>query len=447
MPLFSLIDDFAAFVRALTDRYTVAEIVHETGISSEQLQQWRRGGNHYRPQAEWLLYGFCVNRRDFDLLGPLLPAFDRQGPLDLEAPPLGDDMAPPRVPLCKRPTTIAGRTVNFPFGIGASILTRNARAIAFYAARGFDILTYKTVRSIQRDPHPAPHWVFIRAADIAKVTPPFAERIVGEDWQYWPPDPRYAAMANSIGIPSPEPRIWQPDVAEAKQALQAGQLLVVSVTASPPPGDKSEQTLLDDFVRVAMQAKEAGADIVEANYSCPNTPGDATGDLCQDAELSGKVSAALARALADTPLWVKIGYLAEPLRAAFVRHNRAYIRGIVAINTIAMAVVSPAGTPLFPGSGRGRAGISGVAIRPWAHEVVRHLVAMREQEKAANAFAIIAVGGVNTPQDIYDYLNLGADAVETATAAYLNPYLAIETRLQLSKLKGDPLQDSPHVAK
>ena len=202
-------------------------------------------------------------------------------------------------------------------------------------------------------------------------------------------------------------------------------------------GDRSEKTLIDDFVRVAVQAKEAGADIVEANYSCPNTPGDPTGELYQDPELSGKVSAAIARALADTPLFIKIGYLAEPLLAKFMRHNRAYIHGIVAINTIAMSVVSASGAQLFPGSGRGRAGISGVAIRPWAQEVVRHLVAIREQEKAENEFAIIAVGGVNTSRDIYDYLNLGADAVESCTSAYLNPYLAIETRLQLSKFKRD----------
>ena len=120
MPLFSLIDDFSDFVRALTDRYTVEDITHETGISIEKLEQWRRGGNHYRPQAEWLLYGFCVNRRDFDLLGPVLPTFDRQGPFDLDAPPLGDDIEPPRVQLCNRPTKIAGHTVNFPFGIGGS---------------------------------------------------------------------------------------------------------------------------------------------------------------------------------------------------------------------------------------------------------------------------------------------------------------------------------------
>jgi len=437
MPLFSLIDDFSGFVRALTDRYTVEDITHGTGISIEKLEQWRRGGNHYRPQEEWLLYGFCVNRQDFDLLGPVLPTFDRQGPFDLAAPPVGANIEPPHVQLCNRPTKIAGHTVNFPFGISASILTRNAKTIAFYAARGFDILTSKTVRSIKRDPHPTPYWVFIRSNDIDKVKPPFEERIVGEDRHYWPNDPRYAAMANSFGIPSPEPGIWQREVAEAKQSLHAGQILIVSVTASPTPGDRSEKTLIDDFVRVAVQAKEAGADIVEANYSCPNTPGDPTGELYQDLELSGKVSAAIARALADTPLFVKIGYLDEPLLAKFVRHNRAYIRGIVAINTISMSVVSPSGAQLFPGSGRERAGIYGVAIRPWAHEVVRNLVAIREQEKAENEFAIIAVGGVNTSRDIYDYLNLGADAVESCTAAYLNPYLAIETRLQLSKLKGN----------
>jgi len=432
MTLFSLIDDFSTFVQALTDRYSIEEIARSTRISVDDLKRWRHGLNHSRPQVEWLLYGFCVNQQAFDLLAPVLPAFDRQEKFNLDSPPLGYDVEVPQIQLRNRPTKIAGLTVNFPSGIGASILTRNSSTIAFYAARGFDILTYKTVRSVKRDVHEAPNWVFIHSDTIDKVVPPFDSPVIGDpDPNYWPEDPRHAAMANSFGVPSPEPAVWQPDVEKAKQSLRPGQILIVSVVASPPQGDRSEKTLRKDFVRVAKLAKEAGADIVEANYSCPNTPHDPTGELYQDPELAGRVSKDISNAIKPTPLFVKIGYLEKSRLAEFVHHNREHVRGIVAINTIRMRVESPSGTQLFPGSGRDQAGISGVAIRPWAMDVVRNLVTIREQKKAQNEFDIIAVGGVSTPQNIYDYLNLGADAAESCTAAYLNPYLAIEARQQL----------------
>ena len=429
----AFITDIPAFVQALIGRYGVAEIARGTGIATDDLERWGHSENHCSPQAEWSLYLFCVARRSFDILRAYathLPSFDIIGKntsdeLDLYAPPLGFELEPPQVNLIQRPTEIAGLPVNFPFGISASILTRNSKTIAFFAARGFDLLTYKTVRSTKRAVHPVPNWVFIRQASSERVSPFSTTPIVGAI-DYFPADPRYGSTANSFGVPSEEPGLWQPDVEQAKKVLHDGQVLIVSVIASPPPGDTSERALIDDFVRVARMAKEAGADIIEANFSCPNTPGDPTGELYQDPELSGRVSKVLSASLGATPLFVKIGYLPEQQLAEFVRQTCPYVQGVVAINTISMPVVSPAGTELFPN--RRRAGISGVAIRPWATEVVSNLVALRKRLQAE--YTIIGLGGVSVPHDVDDYLALGADAVEACTAVLFNPLLAIETRLQ-----------------
>jgi len=75
----------------------------------------------------------------------------RRGPL------LGNDV--PTVP--ETPTKrFLGLAVGSRFGIAAGLLP-NSRWIGPYARRGFDLLTYKTVRSVARASHPMPNWVFV----------------------------------------------------------------------------------------------------------------------------------------------------------------------------------------------------------------------------------------------------------------------------------------------
>ena len=115
-------------------------------MAAGDLKRWRNGGNHHTPHAEWQLYGFCVNNRAFELLrrfAYVLPTFDPKAPLDLDAAPLGSDLPPPQVRLVKRPNPLRGLRLVFPLGISASVLTRNSKAISFYASRGYDILTYR----------------------------------------------------------------------------------------------------------------------------------------------------------------------------------------------------------------------------------------------------------------------------------------------------------------
>src|SRR5258708_23739097 len=121
-----------------------------------------------------------MNNQPFDLVEPVLPAYDRRGTFKMESPPLGYGLLPPAITLRNQPTMVGGYTVNFPFGISASVLTRNSKAIEFYSSWGFDILTYKTVRSVQREPHDEPTWVFIDPKSTERVSPPFDKPVVGD---------------------------------------------------------------------------------------------------------------------------------------------------------------------------------------------------------------------------------------------------------------------------
>lgn len=371
----------------------------------------------------------------------LLPApgvtpysFDlRMDPFSVEAAePIGYHLDPPKLPLMEKPTRVAGFPVDYPFGLPASVLATNAKWINFYVKRGFCVLTYKTVRSEARDPHPWPNWVFVE--DLGDLTPPFEEKSVVGYPGYWPRPGTRLSMANSYGIPSREPAWWKEDVKQARGFVQEGhQVLIVSVTASTKVG-ASDQMLVDDFVNVALQAKAAGAQIIEANIACPNTREDRAGDVYQDPALSGHVCKALYDALQGTPLFIKIGYLPEAGLRGLLDTTRKYIRGVVAINTISVAVLDNEGNQCFPGTGRRPAGISGAAIKKRAQEVVRNLVRIREDSQG-DRFDILAVGGVLGRQDADEYLDaIKADVVESATGAFLNPNLGLEVRLDQEKL-------------
>jgi dihydroorotate dehydrogenase len=203
-----------------------------------------------------------------------------------------------------------------------------------------------------------------------------------------------------------------------------------------------------DFAQVALLAKDAGADIVEANYSCPNTPGDPAGEIYQSPEKAARISAAIREALGNTSFLTKIGYLAKPQLRRFLELNAKYIDGVVAINTVAAEVIQrpkKVGTaqkvvdylkalnyleknPTFPG--RPKAGVSGWAIKARAQEVARNLVDLRKEipGRSGKPLAILGVGGVLTAQDFFERLAVGVDAVESCTGAFLNPYLGLEIR-------------------
>ncbi len=303
--------------------------------------------------------------------------------------------------------------VNSPFGVAAGLLL-NSKWVKCYSSLGFDILTYKTVRTHKNPSLPHPNCVYLDIngqlnAEVShypeiSTSPP-------------PKNIEEVSITNSLGMPSADPLEWQQDVKTAKNHLRNGQILVVSVVGSY---DKNA-SLKDDFVHCAKLAKEAGADIIELNFSCPNSPTE-EGEIYRDFELSSCISKLVKREIEDTPIFVKIGYLNRDLLADFTKYNAPFIQGIVAINTVKAIVVDQNGETVLPG--RDRSGVCGSAIKMAGLEVAQNLIELREKNKYD--FVVVGVGGCLVPQDAKDYYDIGVDAIESCTGAMFDPYLALK---------------------
>jgi dihydroorotate dehydrogenase len=440
-------EEITGLIKELANRISYSQLAKEVATTEDELKQWVTGKREYTPNEIWKLIRASSMHRLFELLpahGIPPVSFDISAPFHLEDPPVGFRQEPPNIPLRNRPTNIAGHWVDFPLGLPASVLAANAKWIEFYARRGFDILTYKTVRTQYHAPHPWPNWVFLK--DPPEIKDPSQPPIMIGYPGYWPEDQTTVSMANSFGVPSLEPEWWQKDVQRARGFVKEGhQVLIVSVVASV---SGTSEAIAEDFAKAAYMAKKAGADIVEANYSCPNTPNDPAGEVYQAPSIARRVSIAMKEALEGTPLFVKIGYLTKPKLYEFVNANAEFVDGIVAINTISAEIVTRPVTGsaglfdyiralhhvenphAFPDSGRERAGVSGWAIKARAQEVAENLVTIRQEigTSPKKNFAILGLGGVLKPEDFRDRLAAGVDAVESCTGAFLDPYLGLKIR-------------------
>ncbi len=305
--------------------------------------------------------------------------------------------------------------VNYPFGIPAGLLL-NSRWVNSYAKWGFDILTYKTVRSKRKEPYPFPNCIYV---DINHQLSAFELKrslIQKEDVPY----PDKVTITNSLGVPSVEPAQWQVDIKKAKEYLHQGQILIVSVVGTYD-GIRNFKGFKEDFVLCAKLAEEAGADVIELNFSCPNSP-TSEGAVFTEAELSAEISKAVKRSIRK-PVFIKIGYFLKPdALSKVIAANAPFVDGIVSINTLKASVVRRNGITPALGIGREKSGVCGWAIKSCGLAQAEALVSLREKEKYD--FCIIGVGGVMTPADIEDYLNTGVDAVQSCTGAMFYPDLA-----------------------
>jgi dihydroorotate dehydrogenase len=301
--------------------------------------------------------------------------------------------------------------LNSPLGIPAGPLF-NSKFIKLYADLGFDVLTYKTVRSIAREAHPNPNIVFV---DISKgVTP--------EDTIYTrkePSDISELTITNSYGVNSLTIPEWQADFAKAQAAMHDGQLLVLSCMGT----HGIERELTDDYAYTAAAAKDAGAKAIELNLSCPNLKGARTGAIYLDPETSSTISRKVKEAIGNIPLIIKVAHYADKnLLSEILAKNAPYVDGVAAINTIKMRVNNPDGTQALPGEGRETSGLCGTGIKPFGIQTIQQVSA--EKETQGYDFEIIGMGGVVEPKDIDDYLDAGAKVAMSGAGSMWEPLLA-----------------------
>ena len=313
-----------------------------------------------------------------------------------------------------------GHPVYAPFGIPAGPLL-NGNFVKAALDAGFDIPTYKTVRTHRYLCHP---WPNVLAVEVEGDLRP--GRTLRANESYAEP----LSITNSFGVPSFAPEFWQPDMAAAAAHAGPGQIVVGSFQGTLPEGGGMAAYLVD-FALGARLVKETGVKIIEVNLSCPN---EGTANLlCFDVGRACKVVEAIKSEIGSTPLVIKIAYFQDDARLKeFLREVGPLVQAISAINTVTAEIVDAEGKQALPGEGRLLSGVCGSAIRWAGLEMTARLKRLREE--LGLGFEIVGVGGVSNASDFDAYRHAGADVVMSATAAMWNPRLAQQIKEQAHEL-------------
>jgi dihydroorotate dehydrogenase len=230
------------------------------------------------------------------------------------------------------------------------------------------------------------------------------------------------SWAVSFGMPSQPPEVWGPDIAAARRSLPAHKLLSVSVVGTVQPGWSIER-LADDYAACARTAVEHGADAIEINLSCPNVS-SCDGQLYQQPRDAAIVAGHVRQSIGRAPLVAKIGYFSHADDSQRLLDALApLVTAVAATNCIVAKIFDREGRGLFEGQPRG---IAGKAILDAS---VRQTELIAEQiARLGLGLRVIGVGGIFTAGDVRRYLAAGAEAVQLATAAMIDPEIGLTIR-------------------
>lgn len=213
-----------------------------------------------------------------------------------------------------------------------------------------------------------------------------------------------AGMINRIGLANPGVE----EVVRKKLPYleQFGIPIIVNVSGST----------VDEYVEVVKQVSASSVvSGCEINISCPNVK---QGGLAfgQDPASAAGVAVAVRR-VTSLPLIFKL----TPNVASVVPVARAVVEA--GADAISLVNTFLARAKIWNGPFRGQyveGGLSGPCIRAMAVRIVSDLA------KANLGVPIIGIGGIRFVEDVIEFLESGAVAVEVGTANFVNPLVMIE---------------------
>ena len=169
---------------------------------------------------------------------------------------------------------------------------------------------------------------------------------------------------------------------------------------------------LEDYVEVIRILEDAeGLAGYELNVSCPNVKKGGM-QFGSDPTCIAEVVCAARKAAAKRPLWVKLSPLVTNIGLIAKSAEEAGADVLTVANTYpAMALDFRTGKSRL---GNPTGGLSGPAIKPITLRLVW------ETKKAVKT-PIIGLGGVETVEDVLEYLAVGASAVQVGTASFADP--------------------------
>jgi dihydroorotate dehydrogenase (NAD+) catalytic subunit len=169
---------------------------------------------------------------------------------------------------------------------------------------------------------------------------------------------------------------------------------------------------IEDYAEVIRVLEDAeGLTGYELNISCPNVKKGGMQFGSDPASVSEVVGAAR-KAAAKRPLWVKLSPLVTDIGLIARAAEEAGADALTVANTYpAMAIDFRSGKSQL---GNPTGGLSGPAIKPITLKLVW------ETRKAVKT-PIIGLGGIETVEDVLEYLAVGASAVQVGTASFTDP--------------------------
>jgi dihydroorotate dehydrogenase (NAD+) catalytic subunit len=181
---------------------------------------------------------------------------------------------------------------------------------------------------------------------------------------------------------------------------------------------------LEDYVEVIRVLEDAeGLAGYELNISCPNVKKGGL-QFGNDPTQVAEVVAAARKAAVRRPLWVKLSPLVADIGLIGRVSESEGADALTVANTYpAMAVDAHT---LRSRLGNLTGGLSGPAIKPITLRLVW------ETMKAVG-IPVIGLGGIETAEDVLEYLSVGASAVQVGTASFADPRVSERLLRPLTK--------------
>lgn len=176
---------------------------------------------------------------------------------------------------------------------------------------------------------------------------------------------------------------------------------------------------------LARKCDEAGADVIELNFSCPNMEDGSLGvTIGQDEQLIERFTTA-SRKGTDKPILAKMTPNVQDMLPYAIAAKKGGCDGIAAINTIKSITGINIDTLAPEPSIKGHSsigGYSGNAVKPIALRFISELSESSEMKD----MHISAMGGIESYRDGLEFLLLGASSLQVSTSVMQYGYRIIE---------------------
>ncbi|QDI92999.1 dihydroorotate dehydrogenase [Salicibibacter halophilus] len=219
------------------------------------------------------------------------------------------------------------------------------------------------------------------------------------------PTPRVAetpsGMLNAIGLQNP-----------GAQAVRDEELPFLANYDVPVLANVSGSTP-EEYVVVVQTLNDApNVGAFELNISCPNVKEGGI-QFGTDPDAAAALTEAVKR-VSTKPVYVKLSPNVTDVTAIARAVEAAGANGLTLINTLlGMRIDAGTGKPVLANE---KGGLSGPAVKPIALRMIHDV-------RQGTKLPIIGMGGVQSAEDVIEFLVAGADVVAVGTANFSNPFV------------------------